>query len=66
MAIRYSLDTDTALIDLDAAGNLVSITIEHAKEYGTPSELVYRVLPEPIFTHRLQDQSGRRAAIVIG
>ena len=34
--------SDNLLLDLDSAGNLVSITIEHAKENGTLSELVYR------------------------
>jgi len=57
MKIRYFADTDTALfefsnesivetkeilyIDLDGRGNLVSMTIEHAKEKANISEVSY-------------------------
>jgi hypothetical protein len=41
MTIRYFADMDTALI-VDTDGNLVSMTIEHAKSSGALSELVYR------------------------
>jgi len=60
MKIRYSSDTDTALIefssasvaetkeisenlyiDLDGKGNLVSMTIEHAKEKAGISEVSF-------------------------
>ena len=34
--------SENLYVDLDAVGNPVSLTIEHAKENGSLSELVYR------------------------
>jgi uncharacterized protein YuzE len=34
--------SENVYIDVDTAGNLVSMTIEHAKSSGALSELVYR------------------------
>lgn len=36
--------TENIYIDIDGAGNLVSMTIEHAKESGALEELTYKEL----------------------